>query len=127
MKTMNLHMHENVGRVERIASLALGAGLAALMLKKRSLKLLPLALPMASMFFRGSTGYCPAYEVAGLSTADTSDTSDTSDVDEPLMTEEELQQKQEEAWQRERDEVAEASEESFPASDPPSFSPGTAT
>jgi hypothetical protein len=119
-------MHTNVGRTERIASLAAGALALVGFLRGRSAARLPLALAGGALLFRGATGHCPINSALGRdsaagerpelqpSAADVvSDRGAARTVHAP-----------ERRWTDDKDLVQEASEESFPASDAPSYNPG---
>jgi hypothetical protein len=128
-------MEKNVAKIERWASLLGGGALAAWTLRhERRISPLSgaLALGAATLLFRGATGHCPAYGALGVSTADLQD-----DWARPLSRTREgvesLGKRFRGKWPLpegarlvkpgERDPVEEASAASFPASDPPSFSP----
>jgi hypothetical protein len=91
----------NVGTFERIGSTLMGMALVSRALGRPSLGRLVLAIGGAALLQRGVTGHCPAYRRFGVSTA--------------LREEPELA--------LELDLVGRASEDSFPASDPPSWTP----
>jgi uncharacterized membrane protein len=63
-------MKQNVGSLERGISLALGAGLAAWGLTRRSAAGRLVALSGGALAFRGASGFCPLYQAAGLSSSD---------------------------------------------------------
>jgi len=61
---------KNVGDMERVVSVVAGTALALFGLRRFSLTRLGFAGLGASLVYRGLTGYCAAYDRAGVSTAD---------------------------------------------------------
>jgi hypothetical protein len=141
LRSFNLEedlMEKNVANIERWVSLLGGGALAAWTLQ-RERRLSPLsgalAIGAATLLFRGATGHCPAYGARGLSTADLPDdwARPLSGVHEGARRGEGSGKSFRGKWPLpegarlvkpgERDPVEEASDASFPASDPPSFTP----
>ena len=87
----------NLGTFERIGSTLMGMALISRALGRPSLGRLALAIGGAALLQRGLTGHCAAYQRLGISTTLREDA--------------------------EFDAVHRTSEDSFPASDPPSWTP----
>lgn len=62
--------HVNVGRGERLASLAGGVALAAFGISRGSATGYALAALGGALAYRGATGYCPGYQSLGISSAE---------------------------------------------------------
>ncbi len=103
----------NVAEQERTPSLIVGALLALLGLGHRSLLGTLLAMGGGVLLYRGATGHCPAYQKLGI------DTFQDSKAGQP--------QSKVAVKPNRQERVEEASWESFPASDSPSWSGGAIT
>lgn len=111
---------KHIGKSERITSMIAGTTLASSALRSRSLLSAALILgASAGMLYRGATGKCCFSK--GINTLNdmmNGACSRVSDRSDRMNSEESHRTKR-------HDEVAEASEDSFPASDSPSFTPVT--
>jgi hypothetical protein len=104
--------HQNVGRTERWLSILGGAALVMRGMQRPSMMNALLGLGGVGLLYRGITGHCPAYEALGV------------DHGESSYVERQRPPTLEGTGRRSiRDEIEKASEDSFPASDPPSWTP----
>ena len=102
----------NVGGIERVASILLGA-VGLLAISRRLLVYTGVTLASAYLLYRGVTGYCYLYDQAAI------DTSDSGRVGPRGAKQQKEEARRAAAPKRDLDSVEEASWESFPASDPP--------
>ncbi|MGD9617069.1 MAG: DUF2892 domain-containing protein [Alphaproteobacteria bacterium] len=96
----------NIGNAERIGSAALGAVLVGRALLRPSFGRVILGLGGAALLQRGLSGHCSLYQRLGVNTAEPGRAGRDSIDDDPVEL---------------------ASDDSFPASDPPSWTPVTGT
>lgn len=97
----------NIGTAERIGSAIAGAALLARTLGRPSLGRIIMAVGGAVLLQRGLTGHCALYQAFGIDTAELKGSNPRREPDV--------------------DPVDRASEDSFPASDPPAWTPVAGT
>ncbi len=114
---MSTTSYRNLGTAERLSSLVLGGtSIGAFLNSSDKARKWPLAAFGAVMLLRGATAYCPVKQATLGSCAGRETATGRPGAKRAGFPEEN--------WTERKDLVQEASEESFPASDSPSFTPG---